>query len=87
MCNVLSGSVSAMEASRVNWNDDRLDRLADQIERIAGKVDSLRQHVDGRFEKQEARIETRFDRLQNAMIITLSSILAAFGGAILSPLF
>jgi len=69
----------------VSWNDDRLDRLADRF-------DALRLHMDERFEKQderiqecfekqEARIETRFDRLQNSMIITLASILAAFGGA------
>lgn len=40
------------------------------------QVDSLRQHMDNRF-----------DRLQNAMIITLASILAAFGGAIVAIRF
>ncbi len=32
-------------------------------------------------------MERRFDRLQNAMIITLASILAAFGGAIFAVRF
>ena len=43
--------------------------------------------MDERFEKQDARIQARFDRLQNAMIITLASILAGFGGAIVAIRF
>ncbi len=73
-----------MEQARVNWNDDRLDRLADQVDRVVDQVGALRHHLDERFEKQEARIEARFDKLQNAMIVTLGSILTAFGGLIVS---
>jgi hypothetical protein len=76
-----------MEAGRVNWNDDRIDRLADQVEVVRGEVSSLRLHMDERFEKQEARIEARFDRLQNSMIVTLGGILAAFGGLAASTVF
>jgi hypothetical protein len=44
--------------------------------------------MDERFENQDARIQARFDRLQNAMIIiTLASILAGFGGAIVAIRF
>lgn len=73
----MSASLFDMEQARTNWNDDRLDHLS-------GQVDSLRHHMDERFEKQDARIQARFDRLQNAMIITLASILAGFGGAIVA---
>jgi len=61
-----------MEA-RTNWNDDRLDHLSGQVDSIRSQVDSLRHHMD-----------ERFDRLQNAMIITLASVLATFGSAILA---
>jgi hypothetical protein len=61
----------------MNWNDDRLDRLADEVA-------ELRRHMDERFEKQEARIEDRFDRLQNSLIITLAGILAAFTSTVLA---
>ena len=76
-----------MEAARVNWNDDRLDRLADQVDHIAKKVDALREHMDERFEKQEAKITDRFDRLQNSLIITLAGILAAFASVVLPTVF
>ena len=66
-----------MEPARANWNDDRLDRLADQ-------VDALRRHMDERFEKQGARIDAKFDALQRSMIVTLSSILTAFGSTLLA---
>jgi chaperonin cofactor prefoldin len=64
----------------MNWNDDRLDRLADEVA-------ELRRHMDERFEKQEARIEDRFDRLQNSLIITLAGILAAFTSVVLPAVF
>lgn len=69
-----------MEQARTNWNGDRLDRLS-------GQVDSLRLRMDERFENQDVRFQARFDRLQNAMIITLASILAGFGGAIVAIRF
>lgn len=59
-----------MEQQRTSWNDERLDRLADQVDRVATEVVALGKHMDARF-----------DRLQNAMIVTLASILAAFGSA------
>lgn len=64
----------------MNWNDDRLDRLAEEVA-------ELRRHMDERFEKQEARIEDRFDRLQNSLIITLAGILAAFTSVVLPAVF
>jgi len=61
-----------MEA-RANWNDDRIDHLSGQVDSVREQVNALQHHMDNRF-----------DRLQNAMIITLASILAAFGGAIVA---
>lgn len=51
----------------MNWNDDRLDRLADQVDHIETKVDSLRLHMDERFEKQDARIQERFEKQEARM--------------------
>lgn len=65
-----------MEQARINWNDDRLDHLSGQVDSVRDQVNALQHHID-----------SRFDRLQNAMIITLASILAAFGGAIVAIRF
>jgi hypothetical protein len=65
-----------MEQARANWNDDRLDHLSSQVDSVRDRVNSLQHHIDNRF-----------DRLQNAMIITLASTLAAFGGAIVAIRF
>jgi hypothetical protein len=65
-----------MEQARANWNDDRLDHLSSQVDSVRDQVNALQHHMDNRF-----------DRLQNAMIITLASILAAFGGAIVAIRF
>ncbi|MDX6602647.1 MAG: hypothetical protein QOF13_1849 [Solirubrobacterales bacterium] len=65
-----------MEQARANWNDNRLDHLSGQVDSVRDRVDALQHHIDNRF-----------DRLQNAMIITLASILAAFGGAIVAIRF
>jgi hypothetical protein len=65
-----------MEQARANWNDDRLDHLSSQVDSVRDQVNALQRHMDNRF-----------DRLQNAMIITLASILATFGGAILAIRF
>jgi flagellar capping protein FliD len=60
-----------MEQAKVNWNDDRLDHFAAQVDK---RFDKFEEHVEARFN----RLEMRFDSLQQAMIITLASILAAF---------
>jgi ubiquinone biosynthesis protein UbiJ len=65
-----------VEQTRANWNDDRLDHLSSQVDSVRDRVDAL-QH----------RMDDRFDRLQNAMFITLASILAAFGSAIFAIRF
>jgi hypothetical protein len=65
-----------MEQAGTKWNDDRLDHLSDQVDLVRDRVDGLQRHMDNRF-----------DRLQNAMIITLASTLATFGGAIIAIRF
>jgi len=62
-----------MAQARTKWNDDRLDHLSHQVDAVRDQVNALQHHMD-----------ERFDRLQNAMIVTLASILAAFGGAIVA---
>ena len=67
-----------MEQAKVNWNDDRMDHFAQQVdkrfEQVDKRFDRFEEHVDSRFN----RIEARFDSLQQAMIVTLAGILAAF---------
>jgi ribosome assembly protein YihI (activator of Der GTPase) len=64
-----------MEQAGTKWNDDRLDHLSGQVDSVRDLVNALQHHIDNRF-----------DRLQNAMIVTLASILA-FGGAIVAIRF
>ncbi|HEX3608709.1 MAG TPA: hypothetical protein VHU14_03425 [Solirubrobacterales bacterium] len=66
------------EATKVNWNDDRIDRFAEQVDRRFDKVDERFDRVDERFERMEERMERRFDSLQHAMIITMGGFIAAF---------
>jgi hypothetical protein len=72
-----------MEQGTVNWNDNRLDHLAGQVDSVRDQVYAVRDRVDA----LQHHIDNRFDRLQNAMIVTLASILAAFGGAIVAIRF
>lgn len=53
----------------MNWNDDRLDHFAEQVEKRFDQIDRRFDHI-----------EARFDALQQGMIITLASLLVAFGG-------
>jgi hypothetical protein len=69
-----------VESSRANWNDDRLDDLS-------GRVSHLEMRMDARFNELESRLDARFEAInstlhdmQRSMIVTLASILAAFGG-------
>jgi hypothetical protein len=80
-----------MEQTRSSWSDDRLDHLSEQVDALRRHMDERLERqdirIEERFEKQSARIETRFDALQNGMIITLASILAAFGSALFAIRF
>ena len=82
----------------MNWNDDRLDRLADGVDALRGQVDALSRHMDERFEKQEARmterfenqdarINDRFDKLQTSLVMTLAGFLAAFTTVVIPTVF
>lgn len=71
----------------MNWNDDRMDHFAQQVdkrfEQVDKRFDRFEEHVDGRFN----RIEARFDSLQQAMIVTLAGILAAFAAVFATASF
>jgi outer membrane murein-binding lipoprotein Lpp len=86
------------QAGVMNWNDDRLDRLADDVDALRGQVEDLSRHMDERFEKQEARmterfenqdarINDRFDRLQTSLVMTLAGFLAAFTTVVIPTVF
>lgn len=69
-----------MEQERANWNDDRLDRFAERVDRRFEQVDKRFDKLESRIEAQGAHFDARFDALQQAMVITLASILVAFVG-------
>ena len=52
-------------------DQERTNWNDDRIDHLADEVRDLRNHIDDRF-----------DRLQISMIVSLASILAAFGGAL-----
>lgn len=58
-----------MEQGQTNWNDHRLDDLS-------GRVSRLEARMDARFNE----IDSTLHNIQRSMIVTLASILAAFGG-------
>ena len=55
----------------VSMEQERTNWNDDRIDHLADEVRDLRNHIDDRF-----------DRLQISMIVSLASILAAFGGAL-----
>jgi hypothetical protein len=69
-----------MEQKKVNWNDDRLDHFAAQVDK---RFDRL----EGRIEAQSEHFDARFDSLQQAMIVTLASILTAFAALVAATIF
>jgi DNA-binding Lrp family transcriptional regulator len=69
-----------MEQARANWNDDRLDRLAEQVDKRFEEVDRRFDRLEDRIVAQGEHFDARFDALQQAMIITLASMLVAFAG-------
>jgi hypothetical protein len=69
-----------MEQGRANWNDDRLDRFAERVDNRFEQVDMRFDKLESRIEAQGAHFDARFDALQQAMVITLVSILVAFVG-------
>jgi hypothetical protein len=88
----LSVNVADVEsATKVNWNDDRLDHFAEQVdkrfEQVDQRFDKFEEHVDLRFNRLEERFEKRFDALQHAMIVTMASFIVAFAGLFASVNF
>jgi len=69
-----------MESANANWSDDRLDRFEERVDRRFEQVDKRFDKLESRIEAQSAHFDARFDALQQAMVITLASILVAFVG-------
>jgi hypothetical protein len=64
-----------MESSRAQWTDARLDDLADRIGRLEA-------HIDTRFNSLDAKFDAKFDRLQQTLIISMTSVVLAFAAQI-----
>jgi predicted nuclease with TOPRIM domain len=78
-------------ATKVNWNDDRIDRFAEQVdrrfERVDERFDRLEEHVDlrfkqvdERFDKIESHVEARFNRLEDRFDLLQNSLIIALAG-------
>lgn len=67
-----------MESSRAQWTDARLDDLAGRIGRLESKMDGLESKMDARFNLLDAK----FDRLQQTLIVSMTSMMLAFAGQI-----
>jgi len=61
-----------MERSRAQWTDARLGDLA-------GRIDRLESKMDARFNLLDAK----FDRLQQTLIVSMSSVMLAFAAQII----
>jgi hypothetical protein len=64
-----------MESSRAQWTDARLDDLARRIDRLEA-------HIDTRFNSLDAKFDAKFDRLQQTLIISMTSVVLAFAAQI-----
>lgn len=64
-----------MESSRAQWTDARLDDLA-------GRIDRLEAHIDVRFNSLDAKFDAKFDRLQQTLIVSMTSVVLAFAAQI-----
>lgn len=65
-----------MESSRAQWTDARLDDLA-------GRIDRLESKIDARFNSLDAKFDAKFDRLQQTLIVSMTSVMLAFAAQIL----
>jgi DNA anti-recombination protein RmuC len=79
--------MTAMEATPVRWNDDRLDEFARNVDRRFDEVDKRFDKVDGRFDKVDDRLDRisdRFDDLMKLLMVGFISVIGVLGAAILS---
>jgi len=60
-----------MESSRAQWTDARLDDLA-------GRIDGLESKMEARFNALDAKFDAKFDRLQQTLIVSMTSVVLAF---------
>lgn len=72
-----------MESSRVQWTDGRLDDLAGRMDRFESKMDGLESKMDARFNALDAKFDAKFDRLQQTLIVSMTSVMLAFAVQIL----
>jgi hypothetical protein len=65
-----------MESSRAQWTDARLDDLVERIDRLESKMEA-------RFNSLDAKFDAKFDRLQQTLIVSISSVMLAFAAQII----
>lgn len=68
-----------MEGSRAQWTDARLDDLADRVTELDRRLTA---QMDARFNSLDAKLDTKFDRLQQTLIVSMTSVVLAFAAQI-----
>jgi hypothetical protein len=85
--NILSATVSGVESSRAQWSDARLDDLAGRVteldNRLTERIDGLESRMDARFNSLDAKFDSKFDRLQQTLIVSMTSVMLAFAAQII----
>ncbi len=64
-----------MESSRAQWTDARLDDLADRVTELDHRLTS---QIDARFNSLDAKFDAKFDRLQQTLIGSMTTVVLAF---------
>ena len=76
-----------MESARAHWSDARLDdlstRVTDLDHRLTRRIDALESRMDSRFDSLDAKFDAKFDRLQQTLIVSMTSVMLAFAAQIL----
>jgi len=69
-----------MESSRAQWTDARLDDLAERVTELDHRLTS---QIDARFNSLDAKFDAKLDRLQQTLIVSMSSVMLAFAAQII----
>lgn len=76
-----------MANERGQWTDARLDDLSGRVteldHRLTQQIDGLESRMDARFNALDAKFDSKFDRLQQSLIVSMTSVMLAFAAQIL----
>lgn len=71
----MSATFLCVESSRAQWTDARLDDLAERVTELDHRLTS---QIDSRFNSLDAKVDSKFDRLQQTLIASMTTVVFAF---------